>query len=358
MTSPLLEVKNLYKSFGGNGGLFRAGPRAHVVKDVSFDIARGETYGLVGESGSGKSTIGRTVLRLLEPDSGKVRFDGQEVTALSGADLRRLRRRMQIIFQDPFSSLDPRVRVGEVLAQPIRLHRLREGAAVEARVDELLETTGLSSHHKLRYPHEFSGGQRQRIAIARALAVEPDLIVCDEAVSALDVSIQAQILNLLARLRDDLGMSYMFISHDMAVVRHISDRVGVLYAGRLVETGEVSDVFESPSHPYTRMLLAATPSLSGRSPDAEQKIHGSPPSPFEQINGCAFASRCSFATAKCTSDSPDLDAFEIRTHRAACWHADDLPDMTLAGVAGDAAMSPAFRKRMELLRRAHDAVAR
>ncbi|WP_099828206.1 ABC transporter ATP-binding protein [Oceaniglobus indicus] len=352
MTRSLLEVKNLNKSFGDGGGLFRRARRASVVTDVSFRIDRGEIYGLVGESGSGKSTIGRTVLRLLEADRGEVWFDGQDVTTLSQTDLRRLRRRMQIIFQDPFSSLDPRVRVGDVLAQPIRLHRLREGAAVDKRVDELLETTGLAPRHKSRYPHEFSGGQRQRIAIARALAVEPDLIVCDEAVSALDVSIQAQILNLLSRLRDDLGMSYLFISHDMAVVQHISDRVGVLYAGRLVETGKVADVFGAAAHPYTRMLLAATPRLSGRSLDTAQTIAGDPPSPFNPVDGCAFASRCAFATDKCKVDAPALTTFSRGDHHAACWHTEDLAPFGGTGAASEARMSPAFQRRMALLRRA------
>ncbi len=352
MTRPLLEVSHLFKSFGGRDRLFRAGRRARVVNDVGFTIRRGETFGLVGESGSGKSTIGRTILRLLEPDSGEILFDGQDIAGLSRGDLRRLRRRMQIVFQDPFSSLDPRVRVGEVLAEPIRLHGLREGAAIEARVDELLETVGLAPHHKTRWPHEFSGGQRQRIAIARALAVEPDLIVCDEAVSALDVSIQAQVLNLLARLRDDLGVSYLFISHDMSVVRHIADRVGVLYAGRLVETGPVGAVFDRPSHPYTRMLLAATPSLAGRSRAPAQDIAGAPPSPFDAVKGCAFASRCAFASDRCRTEEPPLDTFQAEDHRAACWHVAELPPLGPEAAQGDAAMSPAYRRRIDLLRRA------
>lgn len=352
MTHPTLEVRNLSKSFGGKTGLFRPGRRARVVTDVSFQIGQGEIFGLVGESGSGKSTVGRTILRLLEPDAGEILFDGQDITALPAPALRKLRRRMQIIFQDPFSSLDPRVRVGEVLAEPIRLHSLREGRAIEARVDELLQTVGLAPHHKDRYPHEFSGGQRQRIAIARALAVEPELIVCDEAVSALDVSIQAQVLNLLARLRDKLGVSYLFISHDMSVVRHISDRVGVLYAGRLVETGTVEEVFERPSHPYTRMLLAATPSLGGRGSRHGPDIDGAPPSPFETICGCAFASRCGYATEKCLADAPALDTFHKEEHEAACWHADTLPPFGADEAQSEATMSAAFERRMALLRRA------
>ncbi|WP_299818972.1 ABC transporter ATP-binding protein [uncultured Jannaschia sp.] len=349
-TTPTLEVRNLCKTFAGKAGLLRSGRRARVVTDVSFRIGQGEIFGLVGESGSGKSTIGRTILRLLEPDSGEILFGGRDITGLSAADLRKLRRHMQIIFQDPFSSLDPRVRVGEVLAEPIRLHRLREGHAVEARVDELLRIVGLAPHHKGRYPHEFSGGQRQRIAIARALAVEPALIVCDEAVSALDVSIQAQVLNLLARLRAELGVSYLFISHDMSVVRHISDRVGVLYAGRLVETGSVEAVFERPSHPYTRMLLAATPSLGGRRGSGSgPDIEGSPPGPFEPIPGCAFASRCPHATETCLAASPPLDTFREGDHMAACWHAETLPPFQ---AEGEAVMSDAFERRMALLRRA------
>jgi oligopeptide/dipeptide ABC transporter ATP-binding protein len=350
MTAPTLEVRNLCKTFTGKAGLLRPGPRARVVTDVSFRIGQGETFGLVGESGSGKSTIGRTILRLLEPDSGEILFDGQDISGLPAPDLRRLRRRMQIIFQDPFSSLDPRVRVGDVLAEPVRLHRLREGRAVDARVDELLRIVGLAPHHRARYPHEFSGGQRQRIAIARALAVEPELIVCDEAVSALDVSIQAQVLNLLTRLRADLGVSYLFISHDMSVVRHVSDQVGVLYAGRLVETGSVEAVFERPSHPYTRMLLAATPSLGGRRrPKDGPGIKGSPPNPFEPIEGCAFASRCPYATETCRAALPSLDMFQEGDHNAACWHAETLPPWD---AEGEASMSEAFERRMALLRKA------
>ena len=354
MSAPLLDVRHLHKSFGGARGLFSTARRAQVVTDVSFTIGRGETYGLVGESGSGKSTIGRTILRLLEPDSGEVRFDGEDIVGLSRSDLRRLRRRVQIIFQDPFSSLDPRVRVGEVLAEPIRLHRLRASGDVTARVDELLQTVGLAPHHKDRYPHEFSGGQRQRIAIARALAVEPDLIVCDEAVSALDVSIQAQVLNLLARLRDDLGVSYLFISHDMSVVRHISDRVGVLYAGRIVETGPAEEVFARPRHPYTRMLLAATPSLGRPRRTRADDITGAPPSPYERAPGCAFASRCSFATETCRAETPPLDTFTDGAHEAACWHAEALAAEPSEETTGpvEPEMSPAFRRRMALLREA------
>lgn len=355
MTQPLLSVRNLTKTYGNVSRFLHAGPVAQVINDVSFNIMRGGTFGLVGESGSGKSTIGRAVLRLTESDAGQITFDGFDLRNQTDREMRGLRRRMQIIFQDPYSSLDPRVRIGQVLAEPIRLHRLRSGAAVDRRVDELLDTVGLAPHHKSRFPHEFSGGQRQRIAIARALAVEPKLIVCDEAVSALDVSIQAQVLNLLAELRSRLGVAYLFISHDMAVVRHISTDVGVLYAGQLVETGPTEMVFSAPRHPYTRMLLAATPSLAPerKTPDAE--VTGAPPSPFRLPIGCAFASRCAFATDKCARERPTLQVGGNGAHGAACWNVDLLPK--LSPDKGDAAMSETFRTRMALLRQARSEAA-
>ncbi len=351
----LLEVAGLTKSYPGKGRLFGTAPRATVVDGVSFGIARGGTFGLIGESGSGKSTIGRAILRLVEADSGSVRFDGTDLRELDVAGLKRMRRRMQIIFQDPFSSLDPRVRIGRAIAEPIRLHRLRTGAEVDLRVDELLEMVGLASHHGSRFPHEFSGGQRQRVAIARALAVEPDLIVCDEPVSALDVSIQAQVLNLLEELRDRMGMSFLFISHDMGVVRHFASDVGVLYAGTLVESGPAEAVFGDPRHPYTRMLQVATPSLGMTRRTRAAEVRGEPPSPFARIPGCPFASRCPQATEICIERRPPPDAWASGPHRSACWHAEELPTMDGdAGIVADdeAGMTDAYRRRMALLRAA------
>ncbi|TFF24809.1 ATP-binding cassette domain-containing protein [Jiella endophytica] len=351
MTAPLLEVRNLTKTYRTGGGLFGRERAAHVVDDVSFVIEKGATFGLVGESGSGKTTIGRLVLRLVEANGGSLLLDGEEIGEKSDAEMRRLRQRMQIIFQDPFASLDPRVKVGEAIAAPIRLHRLRPRRDVRDRVVELLELVGLGAHQADRFPHEFSGGQRQRIAIARALAVEPELIVCDEAVSALDLSIQAQVINLLADLRDRLGVSYLFISHDMAVIRHVATHVGVLYAGRLVETGEAKEVFGNPRHPYTRMLLAASPSPVPGDARQRQAIAGEPPSPYERAPGCRFASRCPSAIDACRSEQPPLSTFSRGSHQAACIRAEEFDRLTLLSDE-EARMSPAYRLRIDLLRRA------
>jgi oligopeptide transport system ATP-binding protein len=264
MTAPLLEVENLSRRFVVRRGLFipRIVGQLQAVDGVSFTLARGETLGLVGESGSGKSTTARLVLRLLDASSGTIRFDGADITALDGAPLRRIRRRMQIVFQDPFASLDPRQTVGAIVAEPLLLHRLGSAAERRKRVAEILSLVGLSHAHAVRYPHEFSGGQRQRIGIARALAAEPDLIVCDEPVSALDVSIQAQVLNLLRDLQKRLGISYLFITHDLAVVRHIADRVAVMRQGRIVELAETETLFTSPAAAYTRRLIEAMPTTA------------------------------------------------------------------------------------------------
>jgi oligopeptide/dipeptide ABC transporter ATP-binding protein len=347
----LLEVEHLSKTFTSGGGLLGRTQSAHVVSDVSFALQRGEVFGLVGESGSGKTTIGRMLLRLIEPDAGRICFDGIDVRALAPRELRRLRRRMQIIFQDPFGSLDPRLRIGAAIAEPIRLHRLRPPGEVAARVAELLALVGLDAGAASRYPHEFSGGQRQRVAIARALAVEPDLIVCDEPVSALDLSIQAQVVNLLGELRTRLGVSYVFISHDMAVVRHLATHVGVLYAGRLVESGPSETVFSDPRHPYTRMLLAATPSPVPGAARDRAAITGEPPSPFAQWTQCRFASRCAFRIDACLAGAPPLAEVAPAPRRAACLRAAELPDF-VAMDDGLARMSPAYRARLELLRRA------
>ncbi|MBA2314259.1 MAG: ATP-binding cassette domain-containing protein [Chloroflexi bacterium] len=276
-------------------------------------IERGETLGLVGESGCGKSTLGRALIRLREPTGGTVRFDGRDLAPLSSRELRRLRRRMQIIFQDPYGSLDPRMTVGAIVAEPIETHRLASGRAKLERVRELLELVGLDPGFTARYPHEFSGGQRQRIGVARALAVEPEFIVCDEPISALDVSIQGQVLNLLVDLRRELGLTYLFIAHDLAAVRHISDRVGVMYLGRLVEVGRSSAVYASPAHPYTRALLSAVPVAD---PAVERRrrrviLVGDVPSPADPPPGCRFHTRCWLyerlgRPAECRTVQPEL----------------------------------------------------
>jgi oligopeptide/dipeptide ABC transporter ATP-binding protein len=356
MTEPLLEVRGLSKTFHNGGGLFSRRRSAHVVHEVGFSLARGEVFGLVGESGSGKSTIGRMLLRLIEPDAGEIRFDGVDVRALAPEALRALRRRVQIIFQDPFASLDPRVRIGEAIAAPIRLHGLRTASQMRDRVTELLDLVGLPPGHAGRFPHEFSGGRRQRVAIARALAVEPELIVCDEPVSALDLSVQAQVINLLSDLRTRLGVSYVFISHDMAVVRHLASQVGVLYAGRMVETGPAAAIFGAPRHPYTRMLLAASPSPVPGEKRKRPDIAGEPPSPFAQVAGCRFASRCPFVLDACRAAEPSPDAFRLGDHAAACIRAADLAPMRPLS-DDESLMSPAYRLRMGLLRQARASAA-
>ena len=347
----LLTVENLSKAYASSGGLFGSARVARVVSGVSFSLARGDVFALVGESGSGKTTIGRMLLRLIEADEGVIRFDGIDVRALDPSGLRRLRRRMQIIFQDPFGSLDPRVRIGQAIAEPIRLHRLRPARQVLDRVAELLDLVGLNAGHAQRYPHEFSGGQRQRVAIARALAVEPELIVCDEPVSALDLSIQAQVLNLLADLRARLGVSYVFISHDIAVVRHLATHIGVLYAGRLVETGPCETVLADPRHPYTRMLLAATPSpVPGDRPD-RSAITGDPPSPFADFPHCRFVSRCAYAADACRGADPPLVPVAPASRSTACLRSADLAPF-MSRTDSEAMMTEAYRRRLGLLRRA------
>jgi oligopeptide/dipeptide ABC transporter ATP-binding protein len=306
--SALLEVKDLRKYYSDSGQGFARSTAAVVkaVDGVTFSIARGETFGLVGESGCGKSTTGRSILRLTEPTAGSVTFDGLDILGLSPRRLRAARRQMQIIFQDPYSSLNPRMTVGDIIEEPLIIHRLGIPSARRDRVADLLRLVGLSVDHVGRYPHEFSGGQRQRIGIARAIALDPKLIVCDEPVSALDVSVQAQIVNLLQDLQERLGLTYLFISHGLAVVRHIADRVAIMYAGKLIEVAASEEIFSNPLHPYTKLLLASIPNpdLGGK---REKSVTGGEMKPsLADSRGCSFVSRCPLAKAICSESAPDL----------------------------------------------------
>ncbi|HET9288818.1 MAG TPA: dipeptide ABC transporter ATP-binding protein [Gaiella sp.] len=322
MTDALLEVENVTKHFPITKGVVFKHEVASVkaLDGVSLTVNRGETVGIVGESGCGKSTLARVVMRLLEPTSGTVRFDGRDITSVAQRDLRSVRRELMMIFQDPYASLNPRKRVGFIVAEPLEIHGLGTDAERKRRVQDLLEVVGLNPEHYNRFPHEFSGGQRQRIGIARALAVNPKLIVADEPVSALDVSVQAQILNLLKDLQSEFGLTYVFIAHDLSVVRHISDRVAVMYLGKLVELARSKDLYRAPRHPYTGALLSAVPIANprlGRSRSAFV-LKGDVPSPINPPSGCRFHPRCPRAQETCELNDPAL-AEQAAGHEAACF---------------------------------------
>ena len=320
VTDPLLRVSDLVKNYATKGGfLRRAGKVVRAVDRVSFDVAAGETLGVVGESGCGKSTTGRCLLRLIEPTSGTVWFDGKDVMALDHQALRSLRRDMQIIFQDPYASLDPRMTVGAIIGEALIIHGLAKSAREHRdRVVQLLETVGLAADHMRRYPHEFSGGQRQRIGIARALAVEPKLLVCDEPVSALDVSVQAQVINLLEDLQQQFNLTYVFIAHDLSVVEHISDRVAVMYLGRIVEIASAQELYAKPLHPYTEALLSAVPIPDPKAKKNRIRLQGEVPNPIQPPTGCHFHPRCPIRQLPlCATEKPELRA-GANGHAVAC----------------------------------------
>jgi oligopeptide transport system ATP-binding protein len=320
---PLLEVTDLVKHFPIKSGMVvdREVARVRAVDGVSFTLREGETLGLVGESGCGKSTLCRAIMQLTTPTSGSVRFAGEELVGRSRRDLRAIRRQLQMIFQDPFASLNPRKRVGQIIGDPMELHGIARGADLKRRVQELLDRVGLSAEHYNRFPHEFSGGQRQRIGIARALALRPKLIVADEPVSALDVSVQAQIINLLEDVQDEFGLSYLFVAHDLGVVRHVSDRIAVMYLGKIVENSDADELYDKPVHPYSNALLSAVPIPDPKRNSARERLvlEGDVPSPIDPPSGCRFHTRCPWGTEVCRSEEPAL--VEHRpNHAAACHH--------------------------------------
>jgi oligopeptide transport system ATP-binding protein len=341
--APLLEVDSLVKYFPIKTGLLsKEVGRVHAVDDVTFSVREGETLGLVGESGCGKSTLGRTVLRLLDPTAGEVKFEGRSIAKLKRRDLRPLRRQMQMVFQDPYASLNPRKRVGSIIAAPLEIHDIGDRNERRKQVQELLDTVGLSPEHYNRFPHEFSGGQRQRIGVARALALRPKLIVADEPVSALDVSIQSQMLNLLDDLQTEFNLTYVFIAHDLGVVRHVSDRIAVMYLGKLVELSPAEELYERPIMPYTEALLSAVPIPDPDLSDQRERIvlQGDVPSPIHPPSGCRFHPRCRYMTDICTQVEPPLVDYG-NGHLAACHHPLNVDKETLARVQVSERYTPA-----------------
>jgi oligopeptide/dipeptide ABC transporter ATP-binding protein len=352
----LLEVKNLVKHFVADRSVFGR-PTAFIraVDGVSFHVDAGETLALVGESGCGKSTVSRLVLRLIEPDSGRVHFEGRDLLAMDANQLRAFRRDAQIIFQDPYGSLNPRMTIGQILTEPLALHDLVPSARRRERVEELLRLVGLEPRFARRYPHEFSGGQRQRVAIARALAVEPKLIICDEPVSALDVSIRSQILNLLRDLQDRLGLAYIFVSHDLAVVKHIADRVAVMNLGGIVETADAQALFASPRHPYSRALLSAIPVPNPRAKRSRMLLQGEMPSALDPPSGCRFHTRCPYVIERCRVEPPELLA-DSAGHATACHRVAELPTAD-AIIPGNGAFSPSLERLVAAFRGPPEAIA-
>jgi peptide/nickel transport system ATP-binding protein/oligopeptide transport system ATP-binding protein len=341
----LLRVEGLVKHFPIKAGVFRH-TVGHVkaVDGVDLTVRVRETLGVVGESGCGKTTLGRTIMKLVEPTAGRIIFEGRDLATLSRRQMRPVRRHLQVVFQDPYASLNPRMTVREIVAEPLRIHRLYRSGGGRRRVEELLQMVGLSPEHANRFPHEFSGGQRQRIGVARALALEPRLIVLDEPVSALDVSIQAQVVNLLARLQEELGLTYLFIAHDLSVVRHVSDRVAVMYLGKVVEVGTRAQIYEAPMHPYTQALLSAAPIESPRKRGKRSRIvlEGDVPSPADPPSGCRFRTRCWKAQEICSQEEPALVPRAGGDHPVACHFAEvarplALTEQTVSGEAADSA---------------------
>lgn len=324
----LLEAKDLKKHFPIHGGIFlRQVARVYAVDGIDLEVAEGEVLGLVGESGCGKSTVGRTLMRLYEPTEGKVVFQGRDLAHAKGKELLALRKDLQMIFQDPFESLNPRHSIQQILEEPFLIHTDLSAAERLERVHNLLERVGLDKSYTHRYPHEFSGGQRQRIGIARAVSLRPKLIICDEPVSALDVSIQSQVINLLLELQAELNLSYVFIAHDLAVVKHISDRIAVMYLGKIVETAAAHELYERPMHPYTRALISAIPVPDPRAKRQKQVLHGDVPSPIHPPNGCRFHTRCPYVEARCRQEEPILREFgtdEGVPHRVACHRVEEI----------------------------------
>ena len=357
MAEPLLRVENVVKHFPIKRGPLVPPLLVKAVDGVSFSLEAGGTLAVVGESGCGKSTLARLVLRLIEPTGGAVNFEGQDILAFNQTKLRQMRRKMQMVFQDPYASLNPRMTINAILSEPLALHGIGDAAARRTRVGELLELVGLPRAYAARYPHEFSGGQRQRIGIARALAVNPRLIVADEPVSALDVSIQAQVINLLQDLQDRFGLAYIVIAHDLTVVKHMSDRVAVMYLGRIVEMADTERLFAEPRHPYTRALLSAIPLPDPNPRERPQLLQGDVPNPAAPPPGCHLHTRCPFATDRCKQEAPKLTATDDG-HAVACFHWEKLPSAAPLLVAHNNTALPPYQARIDAMARAKAARAR